>query len=326
MTQPLLSVKNLEVSYPIKGGWLNRPVAMLRAVQDVSFDLMPGKTLGLVGESGCGKSTLGRALLRLQPDNGGQILFEGQDLAALDAPSLRAFRRKAQMIFQDPFGSLNPRMTIRAIVREPLDTHHIGTAEERDLEVTRLLDTCGLRPEHADRYPHEFSGGQRQRIGIARALALRPRLIVADEPVSALDVSVRSQILNLIADLQRDFGITFVFISHDLAVVQHISHDVGVMYFGHLVEKGPVEQIFQNPLHPYTQALLEAAPQPDPTRAPRRELIKGDLPSHLNPPPGCPFAARCPHVKAICTEALPVMTSPIASQPEHQVRCILHPG
>ena len=258
---PLIEIRNLKTYYPIRGGFFNTVQDHLKAVDDVSFSIGRKQTFGLVGESGCGKSTLGRSILRLQPITGGQILFEGNDITTLSQSEMMKFRRNIQIIFQDPYGSLNPRMTVRQIIREPLDTHRIGDKSGRDKEVYRLLDVCGMERAMADRYPHEFSGGQRQRVGIARALALKPKFIVADEAVSALDVTVQNQILKLIADLQEEFGISFLFISHDLTVVQHISHEVGVMYFGKLVEKAPTEELYRNPQHEYTRKLLSAVPR-----------------------------------------------------------------
>ena len=326
MEDSLVKIKNLKVYYPIKGGLLNRHVGDLKAVNDVSLDIPESRTFGLVGESGCGKSTFGRSILRLQKATSGDVIINGKDILSLDRGELVKARRDMQIIFQDPYGSLNPRMTVREIVREPLDTHRIGDKASRDGEVLRLLEICGLRRAVADRYPHEFSGGQRQRVGIARALALNPKFIVADEPVSALDVSVQSQILNLIGDLQKEFGISFLFISHDLAVVQHISHEVGVMYFGKLVERAPAEELYASPKHPYTKALLQAIPQPDPTREKASSTIGGDIPSHLNPPTGCPFQPRCPVAKPECGEIEPelkVLKTADGSS-RHSVSCLLY--
>jgi len=261
METPLIEIRNLKTYYPIRGGFFNTVQDHLKAVDDVSLSIGRQQTLGLVGESGCGKSTLGRSILRLQPITSGQILFEGNDITHLSQQEMMRYRRNIQIIFQDPYGSLNPRMTVRQIVREPLDTHRIGDRSDRDQEVYRLLEVCGLQRSMADRYPHEFSGGQRQRVGIARALALKPKFIVADEAVSALDVTVQNQILKLIADLQQEYGISFLFISHDLAVVQHVSHRIGVMYFGKLVAQGPTAELYRNPQHPYTQKLLRAVPR-----------------------------------------------------------------
>jgi oligopeptide/dipeptide ABC transporter ATP-binding protein len=302
----LLQVRHLKKYFPVRGGMWGRTQASVKAVDDVSFELFPGETLGLVGESGCGKSTLGRALLRLQQPTSGEVLFEGKDILRLNKTELKAQRREMQMIFQDPFASLSPRRTIGQTLREPLDVHGIGTPAERERKVAELMDIVGLRSNILDRYPHEFSGGQRQRIGIARALTLNPKLIVADEPVSALDVSVQSQVLNLIKDLQRDFGIAFLFISHDLAVVQHVCDKVAVMYLGKIVEFGSAEDIYNKPRHPYTQALLSAVPVPDPQTRSRRIILTGDVPSPLNPPTGCAFHPRCPKAVAECAVREPV--------------------
>ena len=323
MEEPLVQVKNLKTYYPIKGGLLNRRMGDVRAVNGVSLDIQAGQTFGLVGESGCGKSTFGRSILRLQNVTSGEVRIDGQDILSLDREALVKARADMQIIFQDPYGSLNPRMTVRQIIREPLDTHQVGEKADRDAEVMRLLEICGLRKSVADRYPHEFSGGQRQRIGIARALALKPKFIVADEPVSALDVSVQSQVLNLISDLQAEFGISFLFISHDLAVVQHISHEVGVMYFGELVERASAEELYSSPKHPYTQALLEAIPQPLPGRKKKKISITGDIPSHHDPPKGCPFQPRCPIAMPECAEHKPPL-KPLDTSSRHQVSCWLY--
>jgi oligopeptide transport system ATP-binding protein len=320
----LLEVRDLRKYFPVRGGLLRRVVAQVKAVDGVSFTLEPGKTLGLVGESGCGKSTLGRAILRLQQPTGGQVLLEGRDLATLGPGEMVAMRRQMQIIFQDPFASLSPRRTVAQTIREPLDVHGIGTAAERARRVAELLDVVGMRPGIMDRYPHEFSGGQRQRIGIARALALNPKLIVADEPVSALDVSVRSQVLNLIARLQREFGIAFLFISHDLSVVRHVSDQVGVMYLGKLVELAPTHELFANPRHPYTQALLSAVPVPDPTRKSNRIVLGGDVPSPMHPPPGCPFHPRCPKVLPSCSQVVPPTFEVGTAGRSHAVACHLY--
>ena len=317
--QPLLQVRNLQKYFPVRGGLWGRAQATVKAVDGVSFELMPGETLGLVGESGCGKSTLGRALLRLQEPTAGEVLFEGNDILKFGKAELKAQRREMQMIFQDPFASLSPRRTIGQTLREPLDLHEVGTPAERDAKVAELMQIVGLRSNILDRYPHEFSGGQRQRIGIARALALNPKLIIADEPVSALDVSVQSQVLNLIKDLQRDFGIAFLFISHDLAVVQHVCDKVAVMYLGKIVEFGSAEAIYNTPRHPYTQALLSAVPVPDPQRRSRRIVLKGDVPSALNAPTGCAFHPRCPKAVAGCAEREPVAENVGAG---HTVSCL----
>jgi len=292
--EALLSVRNLKKYFPIRRGVLSRVTAHVKAVDDISFEIKRGETFGLVGESGCGKTTAGRAILRLIEPDAGEIRFEGADLAKLNAAELRRKRRDMQIIFQDPYASLNPRMTIRAIVGEPFAIHGLAKGKERDDKVAGLLKTVGLDPSVMNRYPHEFSGGQRQRIGIARALALRPKLIVADEPVSALDVSIQAQIINLLADLQQQFGLTYLFISHAIPVIEHISTRIGVMYLGKLVEVGTSEQICLAPKHPYTQALLSAVPIPDPAAKKQRIVLKGDVPTPINPPSGCRFHTRCP--------------------------------
>jgi oligopeptide/dipeptide ABC transporter ATP-binding protein len=293
-SEALLSVRNLKKYFPIRRGVLARVTAHVKAVDDISFDIKRGETFGLVGESGCGKTTAGRAILRLIEPDAGEIRFDGTDLAKLNAGELRRKRRDMQIIFQDPYASLNPRMTIRAIVGEPFAIHRLAKGKERDDKVAGLLKTVGLDPSVMNRYPHEFSGGQRQRIGIARALALRPKLIVADEPVSALDVSIQAQIINLLADLQQQFGLTYLFISHAIPVIEHISTRIGVMYLGKLVEVGTSEQICLAPKHPYTQALLSAVPIPDPAAKKQRIVLKGDVPTPINPPSGCRFHTRCP--------------------------------
>jgi oligopeptide/dipeptide ABC transporter ATP-binding protein len=320
----LLEVRNLEKHFPVRGGLLRRVVAQVKAVDGVSFTLGTGQTLGLVGESGCGKSTLGRAILQLQKPTGGQVILEGEDLTAAGPERMLEMRREMQIIFQDPFASLSPRRTVAQTIREPLDVHRIGTPAERERKVEELLQVVGMRTAVLDRYPHEFSGGQRQRIGIARALALNPKLIVADEPVSALDVSVRAQVLNLIAKLQREHGIAFLFISHDLSVVEHVSDHVGVMYLGKLVEMAPAKEIYRDPRHPYTQALLSAVPVPDPKRKSRRIVLTGDVPSPMNPPPGCPFHKRCPKVMDICSKVVPPVVDVGTAERPHRVACHLH--
>jgi oligopeptide/dipeptide ABC transporter ATP-binding protein len=320
----LLRVNELKKYFPVRGGLLRRVVAQVKAVDGVSFSLGFGRTLGLVGESGCGKSTLGRAILQLQKPTGGQVILEGEDLTAVGPARLLEMRREMQIIFQDPFASLSPRRTVAQTIREPLDVHRIGTPAERNAKVEELLQVVGMRPAVMDRYPHEFSGGQRQRIGIARALALNPKLIVADEPVSALDVSVRAQVLNLIAKLQRERGIAFLFISHDLSVVEHVSDHVGVMYLGKLVELAPAREIYRDPRHPYTQALLSAVPVPDPTRKARRIVLTGDVPSPMNPPPGCPFHKRCPKVMDVCSKVVPPVVDVGTAERPHRVACHLY--
>jgi oligopeptide/dipeptide ABC transporter ATP-binding protein len=293
-TVPLLSVRNLKKYFPIRRGVLSRVAAYVKAVDDISFDIDQGETLGLVGESGCGKTTAGRAILRLIEPDAGTIRFDGVELLGLNQQELRRKRRDMQLIFQDPYASLNPRMTIRTIVGEPFAIHRMASGVEREHRVAELLKTVGLDPAVMNRYPHEFSGGQRQRIGIARSLALKPKLIVADEPVSALDVSIQAQIINLLADLQKQFGLTYLFISHAIPVIEHISTRIGVMYLGKLVEVGTSAQICLAPKHPYTQALLSAVPIPDPAAQKNRIVLKGDVPTPIDPPSGCRFHTRCP--------------------------------
>jgi len=291
----LLEVKNLKVHFPVKHGLFSRVKAYVRAVDDVSFAIQPGETLGLVGESGCGKTTLGRAIVKLVEATVGSILFEGENIANLSGAELRRRRRKFQMIFQDPYGSLNPRMTVGQIIGEAIDIHHLAeNSSARQKRIVELLKAVGLDAAHAQRYPHEFSGGQRQRIGIARALAVEPKLIVCDEPVSALDVSVQAQIINLLQDLQQQRGIAYLFIAHDLAVVEHISQRVMVMYLGRVVELADARAIINAPKHPYTQALISAVPVVDPDSKRKRIVLPGDVPSPIHPPSGCPFHPRCP--------------------------------
>ena len=320
---PLLEVEGLKKYYPLRGGVLGGKIGDVRAVDGVSFTVRKGETLGLVGESGCGKSTLGRTVLRLEDPTAGRILFDGTDLAHASGPELFRLRRELQIIFQDPYSSLNPRMTVGEIVREPLLVHRIGTRAEQVEKVRGLLETVGMTSETLERYPHEFSGGQRQRIGIARALALDPKLVIADEPVSALDVSVQSQVLNLMVQLQRERGLTYVFISHDLSVVEHVSDTVAIMYLGRIVEQGPVQKIFERPAHPYTRALLEAVPAPDPRRRKRVVPVQGESPSAVSPPPGCPFHPRCPFAITACREGVPPLEPLAADQTSpHLAACI----
>lgn len=300
----LLRVEGLVKHYRVRRGWGSRG-ARVRAVDGVSFAIAENETFALVGESGCGKSTTGFAVLRLIEPTAGQVWFGGRNVLTLDPEGLRRMRREMQIVFQDPYGSLNPRLTVERSLEEPLLNHERLSAAERRERVAEMLEVVGLHPEHRRRFPHEFSGGQRQRIGIARALMLRPRLVVGDEPVSALDVSVRAQILNLLVKLQRRFGISLLFISHDLAVVRYVSHRVGVMYLGRIVETAPVRELYENPLHPYTRALLSAVPVPDPRRKRTRILLSGDVPSPIDPPPACRFHPRCPEAMAICREEDP---------------------
>ncbi len=326
ISAPLVEVTDLRKYFPVRGGLFRQVVAQVKAVDGVSLQVRSGQTLGLVGESGCGKSTLGRTILRLQEPTSGSIRFGGEELTGLTRKQLLPWRRRMQAIFQDPYGSLSPRRTVAQTVREPLDVHGVGTAIERRARVAELLDVVGLSAQAADRYPHEFSGGQRQRVGIARALALNPQFIVADEPVSALDVSVQSQVLNLVARLQRELGIAFLFISHDLAVIQHVSDHIGVMYLGKLVELAPAGEFFRKPLHPYTEALLSAVPRvggQGSNQGHQRIVLSGDVPSPRNPPAGCPFHPRCPQVMDVCRTVAPALKSP-AGDPSRTVACHLH--
>jgi peptide/nickel transport system ATP-binding protein/oligopeptide transport system ATP-binding protein len=304
---PLLEVRHLRKYFPVRGGVLRRQIGQVHAVDDVSFTLARGETLGLVGESGCGKSTLGRCIVRLLEPTDGELVFEGRDITKLRQRALRPLRRELQMVFQDPYASLNPRKRVGTIVGDPLRIHDIGDRKSRRQRVQQLLETVGLAPEHYNRFPHEFSGGQRQRIGVARALAVEPKLIVADEPVSALDVSIQAQMLNLLEDLQEEYSLTYVFIAHDLSVVRHVSDRIAVMYLGKLVEVSPAEELYSKPIMPYTEALLSAVPIPDPQLSERRErvVLRGEVPSPVDPPSACRFEPRCPYATEICAQVEP---------------------
>lgn len=303
---PILKVEGLKTYFPVGGGLFGKK-QVVKAVNDVSFEVMEHETFGLVGESGCGKSTLGRTLVKIYEPTEGKIEFMGKDITKLNGSEMQDFRRNVQMIFQDPYASLNPRMTVGEIIREPMEIHNIGTPKERDEKVTSLLETVGLKPDHVRRYPHEFSGGQRQRISIARTLALDPKFIVCDEPISALDVSIQAQIINLLERIQRERGISYLFIAHDLGAVKHISNRIGAMYLGSLVEIGSSDDLYHHPLHPYTQALLASIPIPDPKRMRERkkEEINGEIPSPLDIPSGCPFRTRCPYATERCAQEKP---------------------
>ncbi|MAV25959.1 MAG: peptide ABC transporter substrate-binding protein [Gammaproteobacteria bacterium] len=318
---PLLQVDGLQMHFPVREGVLMRAAAYNKAVDDVSLSISAGETLGLVGESGCGKSTLGRCIVRLYNPTSGQILFNGTDITKLSQKALLPYRQHIQMIFQDPMESLNARHSVGNILEEPLVIHGQGNAAQRSARITELLDLVGLPARSRTRYPFEFSGGQRQRIGIARAIALRPRLIVCDEPVSALDVSIQSQILNLLIDLQKEMNLAYLFIAHDLSVVKHISDRISVMYLGRVVETADGETMYREPAHPYTRSLISAIPVPDPNRREVRPILGGDVPSPINPPSGCSFHPRCPEQQPRCSEQIPSETI-ITS--DHQVRCVLH--
>jgi oligopeptide/dipeptide ABC transporter ATP-binding protein len=316
---PLLEARDIVKHYPILGGVLMRQVASVKAVDGVSLTIGEGETVGLVGESGCGKTTFGRTILRLEEPTAGEILFQGRSILGHSRNEMQALRREMQIIFQDPFSSLNPRKTVGQIVGEPLLVHGVKSRQERDQRVLELLEVVGLRKEHMRRYPHQFSGGQRQRIGVARALALKPKLVVCDEAVSALDVSIQAQVINLLADLQQDFGLTYLFISHDLGVVEHVSDRVAVMYLGKIVEIAPSQQLYLEPLHPYTQALLSAVPIPDPSlQRPGRIILKGDVPSPIDPPSGCRFHPRCGYAQAVCSQDEPALRE---VRPGHRAAC-----
>lgn len=306
----LLEIKNLKKYFPVYGGLLGNKVEYLKAVDGVSFQIRRGETLGLVGESGCGKSTIGRTIIRLYDITDGEIIYDGTELGRLSQKDMRPYRKRMQMIFQDPYASLNSRMTVGDIIGESLDIHGLSQGAERQTRIYELLDRVGLVKDHANRYPHEFSGGQRQRIGIARSLAVTPDFIICDEPISALDVSIQAQVVNMLEDLQKEFGLTYLFIAHDLSMVKHISDRIGVMYLGKLVELADAADLYKNPLHPYSQALLSAIPIPDPNvaKANKRIVLQGDVPSPLNPPSGCRFRTRCRHAMEICSQVEPILT------------------
>ncbi len=317
---PILEVKNLVKKFPINGGFLNRKIADVNAVQDVSFTLNKGETLGLVGESGCGKSTLGRCILRLIEPTSGDVFFKGENIINYSNQQLQNLRRKMQIIFQDPFSSLNPRMSIESILEEPLLIHNLfSNSKDRKDRIHQLAEIVGLRIDSLQKYPHEFSGGQRQRVGIARALAVEPELIICDEPVSALDVSIQAQVINLLMDLQQKFGLSYVFIAHDLKVVEHVSTKIAVMYLGKIVEMSESLELYKNPQHPYTQALLSAIPIPDPEIKKERIILKGDVPSPIHPPKGCHFHPRCPIANATCNQTIPNLIN----KNDHYISCLL---
>ncbi len=319
--RPLIEVKQLKKYFPVWTGSVRRTRQWVQAVDDVSFSILPGTTLGLVGESGCGKTTLGRLILNLIKPGSGSVLFDGVDIYSLQAAELRAMRRNMQIIFQDPYASLDPRRSVGDSILSGLEIHKIGDRNQRQASMLAMLQKVGLEPYHANRYPHEFSGGQRQRIGIARALALQPRFLVCDEPVSALDVSIQSQVLNILKDLQAEFNLTYLFIAHNMSVVEHISDQVAVMYLGRLAEWADREDLFGDPLHPYTQALISAIPIPNPSQKRNRTILKGDVPSPLNPPAGCRFHPRCPVAKPVCSQSVPEFKE---VKPNHRVACWLY--
>jgi oligopeptide/dipeptide ABC transporter ATP-binding protein len=304
----LLEVRNLKKYFPIKGGIFSKAIGYVYAVDGVSFYLNQGESLGLVGESGCGKSTTARAILRLIEPTEGEVLFEGKDVCKLDHKGMRSIRRDMQIVFQDPYASLDPRRTVEQIIGEPLNVFQMGTKKQRKERIAYLLQKVGLSPDHARRYPHEFSGGQRQRIGIARALALNPKLIIGDEPVSALDVSIQAQVINLLEDIQKEFKLSYIIIAHDLAVVEHVCDRIAVMYLGRIVELARDKELYTSPVHPYTVALLSAIPVPDPNITKKRIILEGDVPSPMRPPPGCHFHTRCPQKKDVCEKAVPKLT------------------
>lgn len=320
---PVLSVRNLKKYFPIKSGVFGRVIGHVKAVNDVTFDIAPGETFGLVGESGCGKSTTGQVVLRLLSPTSGTVHYNGESVFDAEDQRLRRLRKEMQIVFQDPYSALNPRMTVGAAIREILQVHGMASGTAAQRKVGEVLSRCGLQPYHADRYPHEFSGGQRQRVVIARALALDPKFIVADEPISALDVSIQSQIINLLEDLQDEFDLTYLFVSHDLSVVKHIADRVGVMYLGKLVEVADKRTFYANPLHPYSQSLLSAVPVSDPSRRKKRIILKGDVPSPSNPPSGCPFHTRCPYAMEVCTQVEPKL---LPTESGQYVAChLVHP-